>query len=123
MTQLSFDPNASLLVFPCEVEYRRCMHLDLALDTGASTIIISLRAAREIGYEPSQMFDLVSFSNASRAHLAPKVILKSFSLANARVDEVEALCYTIPEEHGIDGVIGLNFLRHFRVDLTLSEVS
>jgi len=23
-------------------------------------------------------------------------------------------CYTLPEEHGIDGVIGLNFLRHFK---------
>ena len=72
MTELRFDPNATLLVFPCAIEY---------LD----------------------------------------VVLKSLSLADARVENVEALCYTIPEEYGIDGVIGLNFLRHFNIGLDFKQ--
>jgi len=35
-------------------------------------------------------------------------------LPGAEEANIEALCYTIPEEHGIDGVIGLNYLRRFR---------
>ena len=117
MTRLAFDPNASLLVFPCLVEYRRRILLDLALDTGASTTIISIKAAREIGYDLSQISDLVSFADASKTHLVPGVTLKSLSFADARIEDIEALCYTIPEEHGIDGVMGLNFLRHFNISL------
>jgi hypothetical protein len=44
----------------------------------------------------------------------PKVTLKSLSLETARQENVEALAYTLPEEYGIDGVIGLNFLRRFK---------
>ena len=121
MTQLTFDPNAILLIFPCRVEYRRAVHLDLALDTGASTTIISTKAASKIGYDLSQISDLASFGDASQSHLVPRVTLKSFSLADARVENLEALCYTIPEEHGIDGVIGLNFLRHFNLALNFER--
>gem|GEM_PF-6236526 len=57
------------------------------------------------------------FGDASKTHLVPKVLLKSFSLADAKIDNLEALSYTIPEEYGIDGVVGLNFLRQFNISL------
>ena len=95
--------------------------MDLALDTGASTTIISTKVAKEIGYELSQITALASFGDASQTHLVPKVVLKSLSLADARVENIEALCYTIPEEYGIDGVIGLNFLRHFNIGLDFKQ--
>lgn len=49
------------------------------------------------------------------------VALRSFSLADTKIENMEALCYTLPEEHGIDGVIGLNFLRHFKVTLDFGD--
>jgi hypothetical protein len=45
----------------------------------------------------------------------------SFSLADAKIDNLDALVYTIPEEHGIDGVIGLNFLRQFNIGLDFKQ--
>lgn len=121
MTQLRFDPNASLLIFQCQAEHHRSIFLDLALDTGSSFTIISTKAAREIGYDLSQIPDLLSFGDASTTHLAPKVTLKSLSLADARINDVEALCYTLPEDYGIDGIIGLNFLRHFKLSLDFEQ--
>jgi predicted aspartyl protease len=117
MTQLPFDSQASLLIFPCLIEYQYIGRVWLALDTGASTIIICEDALIDIGYPLESVTDFATFGDASQTHLVPKVILKSFSLADARVENIEALCYTIPEEHGIDGVIGLNFLRHFNITL------
>ena len=67
------------------------------------------------------MSNLVSFGDASTSHLVPKVTLKSISLADAKIDDLEVLCYTIREEHGIDGVIGLNFLRHFKITLDFGQ--
>jgi len=119
MTQVPFNPEASLLIFPCTIECRHIGEVRLALDTGASTTTIREDALTDIGYSPKSLTDLVSFSDASQSHLVPRVTLKSFSLAGARIDNLEVLAYTIPD--GIDGVIGLNFLRHFNLNLNFDR--
>ena len=121
MTELHFDPDAPLLISPCTIEYRNIRRVWLALDTGASTTIIRESVLGDIGYSIEAMTETASFGDASTSHLVPKVTLRSFSLADARIDSLEALCYTIPEEHGIDGVVGLNFLRHFRITLNFEQ--
>jgi len=121
MTQLPFDPKAPLLVFPCTIAYQDIGEVWLALDTGASTTTIRESDLRNIGYPPESLTDLVSFSDASQSHLVPKVTLESFSLGDAKVAKLEVLAYTIPEEYGIHGVVGLNFLRHFNLNLNFKQ--
>ena len=55
MTKVHFDPNEPLLIFGCMVEYHSRAFLDLALDTGASSTIISEKIAQEIGYDLSRV--------------------------------------------------------------------
>ncbi len=114
MKPAPFDPRANVLTFECFVEYKRSATLVLALDTGASMIVLSEEALKNIGYDLSKEKKNVTFTDASQSHLVPKVVLKSISLSGVKVENIEALSYTIPEEHGIDGVIGLNYLRHFK---------
>ena len=121
MIELHFNPNAPLLIFPCTIEYHNIRRVWLALDTGASTTVIRENALRDIGYAPELLREFVSFGDASQSHLVPKVTLKSLSLADAKVENIEVLCYTIPEEHGIHGVIGLNFLHHFNIGLDFEQ--
>lgn len=121
MTQIPFDPNANILIFRCRVEYESIITLYLALDTGASNVIISREASVNLGYNLELTPEQATISNASTSHLVPVVTLKSFRLADATVKNIQALCYTIPEELGIDGVIGLNFLRHFNVNLDFEK--
>ena len=115
MTKVRFDPNEPLLIFGCMVEYHSRAFLDLALDTGASSTVISEKIAQEIGYDLSRVSKQTTFSDASQTHLVSEVTLKSLSLATARVENIKVLCYTMREEHGIDGVIGLNFIRQFKI--------
>ena len=117
MISFPFDPISNLLVFTCEVEYIDIAIINMALDTGASTTIIRESILKRIGYNIDEITEKTTFGDASTSHIVPMVTLKSFSLADAKIENVEALCYTLPEEHGIDGVIGLNFLRHFKVTL------
>jgi len=121
MIHLPFDPGAHLLIFSCTIEYHDIARVRLALDTGASTTTIRESSLRDIGYPPESLTDLVPFSDASQSHLVPRITLKSLSLAGARVENLEALCYTIPEEYGIHGVVGLNFLRHFNLNLNFKQ--
>ena len=117
MTQLYFDPRSPLLTFPCSIEYKRIGRVWLALDTGASITIIREDALIDIGYPLASITEFTTFGDPSQTHLVPKVTLNSLSLADARVENIAVLCYTMPEEYGIDGVIGLNFLHHFNMNL------
>ena len=109
------------LSFFATIEYHCIGEVWLALDTGASTTIVCEEALIAIGCSPEALTEFVSFGDASQSHIVPKATLKFFSLAGAKVENLEVLCYTIPEEHGIDGVIGLNFLHHFNLNLNFER--
>ena len=111
MTQLPFPPQTPLIVFPCQIEYRRRIFINVAIDTGTSITIISEKAATEVGFDLTKLAEQTSFSDASQTHIVPLITLKSLCLGRATIENLQALCYTLPAEHGIDGVIGLNFLR------------
>ncbi|MFQ6042426.1 MAG: aspartyl protease family protein [Candidatus Poribacteria bacterium] len=114
MIKIPFNPNASLLRFECVVEYQTRAGALMALDTGASTVVLSREILESIGYDLDAVIERESFGNASREHTVPKVMLTALSLDKAKLEHVEALCYTLPDYLGIDGVIGLNFLRRFK---------
>jgi len=121
MSRIPFDPSAPILPFECSVEFKTRHTFTMVLGTGASYTIISQAAAIEVGFDLGQITETISFGDASQTHMATKVTLKSFSLADAKVDNLDALIYTIPEEYGVDGVIGLNFLRHFNITLDFEQ--
>ncbi len=37
------------------------------------------------------------------------------------VEDVEVLCHDLPPEARVDGLLGLNFLRHFNIAIRLKE--
>jgi len=114
MIRIPFDPDADALLFECIVEFQRMRSALLALDTGASNVTLSREILESIGYDLDAVTERESFGNASCEHTVPKVTLTSLNLEKARLECVEALCYTLPDYLGIDGVIGLNFLRRFK---------
>lgn len=121
MSRVPFDTNAAILLFECGIEFKSRHIFILALDTGSSYTIISEAAAIQVGFDLRQVTEMTSFSDASRTHIVPKVALKSFSLAEAKVNNLDVLIYTLPEEQGIDGIIGLNFLRQFNIGLDFEQ--
>jgi len=121
MTELKFDPDAPILVFKCVIEYRSRLIADLALDTGASKTIIREKLLEAVGFDLKEVTTYSTFGDATETHLVPEVTLRAFALGPEKVENVQCLAYTIPEEHGIDGVIGLNFLRHFNMSLDFQK--
>jgi len=114
MIEIPFDPDADALLFECAVEFQTIRNALVALDTGASTVMLSQEILESVGYDLDTIAERESFGDASCEHTAPKVMLTALSLDKARLEHVEALCYTLPAYLGIDGVIGLNFLRRFK---------
>jgi len=114
MRTIPYFDNVNLLLFECIVEYKNKHRAWLALDTGASTTIVSNEIIEKIGFQPNEIKDYVEFGDASQDHTVPRMILPSFRIGDTSVTNLEVLAYSLPEKYGIDGVIGLNFLRRFR---------
>jgi len=45
----------------------------------------------------------------------PKIRIRAMGFRELYVEDVEVICHDIPEIAEIEGLIGLSFLKHFRV--------
>lgn len=117
MTEIPFDLSEPLIICTCKVAYKKAAIVNLAIDTGASRTLLNKDVIQEIGINLSSTSETDSFSDATTDHIVPVVMLKSITLGDATVENMETLVYNLPEEFHIDGILGLNFLRHFKVIL------
>jgi len=46
---------------------------------------------------------------------APLITVESVNVANLRAKTIDVICHDIPEIAGIEGLLGLSFLKNFRV--------
>lgn len=57
----------------------------------------------------------------SSVEYAPIVTVRALSAFGETVHDLEVLCHDLPEEAHVDGLLGLNFLRHFDLRLSFSQ--
>jgi len=93
------------------------VRLDMVLDTGASLTMIPPDIAKKLGYDlarPNRMVDLIT---ATKVEKAPTVILEAIELLGQRVAKVEVVCKDLPPKSRAEGLLGVNFLDHFDIEL------
>ena len=90
------------------------------IDTGATFTSLSSETAESLGISPSGEQDMVTVVTANGPVSAGKLVLDNVMVAQANVDDVEAI---VLESLGseIDGLLGLSFLQQFRVEIVSDE--
>jgi len=116
MTVKLFNPNAPLLIFKCIIQGESKVLARMGLDTGASHTIIGLEPLRSAGINIDDA-SYATFGDATKSHYTPEVKLHSITLGNETITNFKVFAYSLPEAYGIEGVLGLDFLRHFKVTL------
>ena len=108
----SFNPQRGLIIIHAELEGPSgSAILRLALDTGATSTAINVGMLVSIGYDPSLVPDRIQVTTGSGVEYVPRITLsKVTALGQERVD-FSVLCHTLPPSAGIDGLLGLDFLR------------
>lgn len=89
--------------------------LDVLLDTGAVYTVMAWDVLKDVGYDPARSERTVSIVTANGVIEAPVVSVMAVEIRDLRVTDLDVVCHDIPELAGIEGLLGLNFLRHFRV--------
>ena len=93
---------------------------EFIVDTGASMVTIPFSTARDLGIVISVRNPRRKVYTAGGEIYAPEVVLDSITLEDFTTYNVKALVLDLPNQPGV-GLLGLNFLRRFRMDLNTDD--
>ncbi len=93
---------------------------EFIVDTGASMVTIPFSTARNLDIVISVRNPRRKVFTASGELYAPEVVLDSITLEGFETYNVKALVMDIPNQPGL-GLLGLNYLRRFRMDLNTDD--
>jgi predicted aspartyl protease len=125
MATIEFDSNEKLIFLDVGVtssdgSWR--IYLPVVLDTGATTTILPADILAALGYDPGHPgLPRIRMITGSGIEYAPCVNVKSLIVGGEEIANIGVLCHDLPEEAGIDGLLGLTFLKNF--DLTVEYSS
>lgn len=117
---MRFDPGTRVIVVPVQLAGpSKATERDLVLDTGASYVMVASRVLEDIGYAITDMDRTIRVTTASGIEDLPLVKLDAVTALGVTVHGVEAVCHDLPAGSGVDGLLGLSFLRHLDLNLHL----
>ncbi len=96
----------------------------MALDTGATYVIIPWDVAELVGYKPELSKEKTTMVTASGVESAPIIELKSISVLGKKAFNIKAIVHDLPPKSYVDGLLGLSFLKNFelRINFKKSEL-
>lgn len=118
MIVTAFDRDAPLIVVTGRVVGplgpRR---VELVLDTGAEETIIAPEVLDKLGYSARDGDAFSSVSSIIGREVGYFIRVRSFEALGYTLPDFRVAAHDFPDGFGIDGLLGLSFLRRFDLDL------
>jgi clan AA aspartic protease (TIGR02281 family) len=90
------------------------VNIDMILDTGATLTVISPTVIESIGYDLATLKHQRIRLPSGHIYEVPKLLVDQIAIGNIMANNVEVVCLDKPAVNGINGLLGLSFLQHFR---------
>lgn len=94
--------------------------LIVALDTGSTNTSIPTKIASDLGYDLSNPKQVVLLTTGSGILPAKIITVRKLTAIGETVENIDVVCHDLPFGSTIDGVLGLNFLSHFDINISFS---
>lgn len=117
MVKYNFDPLQPIVVLYTEIKGNMIIRPKMALDTGATYLMVSWEMAEVLGYKPELSKERIDMTTASGVEKVPLITLKSVSVLGKRARNVKAVVHDLPPRSYVDGLLGLSFLKNFKICL------
>jgi hypothetical protein len=89
----------------------------LALDTGATTSILSHALVKRLGYDETMPAEWRSFFSTSGEESVPLIRILRVRALNSFAEGLLVSVHDLPAEAALDGVLGLDFFRGRRLTI------
>lgn len=114
----TFGPHQGLVIVPAELTGPSGIAvLRLALDTGSTSTLVNVGLLVAIGYDPALAPERVEVTTASGIAYVPRVALSKIVALGRTQTSFPVLAHTLPPSAGVDGLLGLDFLRGLTLTL------
>lgn len=122
----SFDHHQGLIIVRTELAGPAGTGvLQLALDTGATDTVIRTSMLVSLGYDLSPAPDLYEVTMGGGVEFVARVLVTRLKALGQERTNLPVLCHTLPPSAGVDGLLGLDFLRDqaLTIDFRQGEIS
>ena len=107
-----FAPQSGLIIVGVTVEGPSgSAVLRLALDTGATGTVINVGMLVALGYDPALAPERIQVTTGSGVEFVPRITLYRIVALGHERRLFAVLGHTLPPSAGIDGLLGLDFVR------------
>ena len=123
MGSVSFNPSDESIVLRLQVggvDPDTFRNVTVALDTGATITIIPSQVLIALGYDLLNPKERVQLLTASGTAFAKCINVRRLTVVGETIENIDVLCHDLPGNSSINGLLGLNFLRHFDVNISFS---
>ncbi len=115
---MRLDSNAAFVQLRVELRSGRYVqHMDMALDTGASYVLIPTDVAEDLGFDLAAAERHIMMTTASSVESAPLITIGRNEALGPSAARIDTVCFDLPEGSSVKGLLGLSFLKHFDVDV------
>lgn len=92
--------------------------VDMALDTGATYVMIPWSVSEKLGYDPAVSKERVNITTASGIVKVPLIIMDAIGIGGKLiVKNIKVAVHDLPPKSRVDGLLGLNYLRNLDISL------
>jgi len=110
-----FQKRGTVVIVPATINEKAAGKF--VVDTGASYTMISQATAKELEIDLEKKLPTIPFQTANGVIQAPLVTLSSIDVGGLQVKDLTAAVHDVFPDPGISGLLGLNFLSQFRMDI------
>ena len=117
--RIPFDPDCSLIVVRARLwgPNGQSDDLRLVLDTGASLTLIVPELIDRLGYNPREGIARTTITSALGQEPGYTIRVARFSALGFSVPDFVIHAHDLADHAGIDGLLGLDFLRRFNYEI------
>ena len=120
MSKFTFEPSGEVIVVETHLEGRYSQNALMVIDTGATYTMISWNTAAALGLEVDPK-RTTRTTTASTIEKCPLTFVPKIKALGRSVKNVPCLVKDLPAESGVDGLLGLSFLRHFSLAIDFKK--
>ncbi len=104
-----------------EVVMNQNVSATLWIEKKAKYTILSEKLAQKLGIQITPHTSEFHFEFSGKSYTAPLVNLPSLRIGGLEARNIPALIWNLSEYPEIDGLLGMNFLKHFRVEINYAD--
>lgn len=121
MPTLKFSPSSLSIIIEAKVKASRTNIALMVIDSGSSYVTLPWRLATAIDLKvnPIETVQLTSASTVERVPIVsiPVVSIPEIEVLGKSIKNVKAIIKDLPPESPADGLLGLSFLKYFKLTL------